>query len=50
MIICDLNLVGVTVPPSEANPPLIVNTNAELTFTVAFQLLQPVAWRDTKIL
>jgi hypothetical protein len=35
VIIHDLNIMGVTVKPLEANTPLIVNPDAVLTFPVA---------------
>jgi hypothetical protein len=50
MVIRDLNLIGMTVQPSVADPSLIVDTNAELTFAVVFQILQPITWWYAKIL
>jgi hypothetical protein len=39
MIVSDLNLVGVTVSPLEADAILIVDPNAVLPRTIAAQLL-----------
>jgi hypothetical protein len=35
MIVHDLNLIGITVNPLEADPPLVVDANAMLTLAVA---------------
>jgi hypothetical protein len=35
MVIDDLDVVGITVPPTKADPPLIVNSNAVLSFSIA---------------
>jgi hypothetical protein len=42
MIIHDLDLMGISVYPLEAEPPLVVNTNAVLSCSVTFWLLQSV--------
>ena len=44
MIVHYLNIVGVSVAPHEAEPPLIVNPDAMLSFPVTVQGLQMVAW------
>ena len=49
MIIDDLDIVGTMVRPDEANPPLIVDTNAVLPQSVAAQSLQSVARRDREV-
>jgi hypothetical protein len=46
----DLNVETMTIQLPEANPPLIVYANAELTFVAAFQFFQPIPRRDAKIL
>jgi hypothetical protein len=35
--------------PAEANPPLVINTDAVLSLTVAFQCFQSVAWRQLQV-
>jgi hypothetical protein len=45
MIIHDLDVVCVSVMPTKTNAPLIVHSNAVLTFTIAFQCLEPISWR-----
>jgi hypothetical protein len=39
----------IAVLPAEADSPLIVDANAVLASAISFQLLQPVAWWNTKI-
>lgn len=48
MVIGDLHIVGIAVCPAEADPPLIVHTNAPLTIPITGKLLQPVARRDAQ--
>jgi hypothetical protein len=43
VIVCDLYVRGITILPSEADAPLIINADAVLALTVAAQLLQPVS-------
>jgi len=45
MIVHDLDVVGVAAAPCEADPPLIVDTDAVLASTGASQRLQSVARR-----
>lgn len=45
-----LNLVGVSFAPSKAYPPLIVDPNAVLAYSIPRQLLKPVTRRNAKIL
>src|SRR5579863_1122285 len=45
-VIRDLCLVSIAIPPDEANPELIVDSNAVLNFPVTTQRLQPVAGRN----
>ena len=40
----DLDLVGIVVLPNETNAPLVVDTNAVLTFAVFLQRFQMVRW------
>ena len=47
MIINDLDLVGIFIPPGEVNAPLIVDPYAILTGTIAGQLLKAIRRRNT---
>ena len=49
MIVNDLYFVSVSLSPTEANPPLVVDANAMLTLACSGQLLKSVARRDTEI-
>jgi hypothetical protein len=49
MIVDDLNVPGFAITPHKTDPPLIVNANAILTFTVAVQSLQTIAGQYTQI-
>jgi len=44
MVIDDLDLLGRTITPNETDSPLIVDSDAVLTFPIATQFLQPVSW------
>jgi hypothetical protein len=50
VIIDDRHVVGVAIPPSETDPPLIVDANAVLPGPITAQLLQAVSGRDAKII
>jgi hypothetical protein len=50
MIVHNLNLMGAPVVPSETDAPLVVDPDAHLPFTVAFENLKPVSWRISEIL
>lgn len=43
MIIDYLNVVGVALAPTKANSPLVVDANAVLAFSVAFQRFEPIS-------
>jgi hypothetical protein len=43
VIIHDLDVKSVSIPPSETNPPLIVDSYAVLSCPVSFQCLETVA-------
>jgi hypothetical protein len=49
MIIHDLYVIGITIDPFKAYPPLIVDPNAVLPCPVAAELLQPVGWWNAEI-
>ncbi len=44
MIISYLNFVSMSVPPLKADAPMVVDTNAVLTSTVAHEALQVISW------
>jgi hypothetical protein len=50
VIIDNLDLEGVALPPPEANPPLFIDANTVLTRPIPMQLLEPVAGRHAKII
>jgi len=50
MVIDDFNLIGVSVPPLETDPPLIVDPDAVLSAPVDGQGFQAMGRRDTQII
>ena len=50
MIVHNLYVIGVTRPPAETDPPLLVDTNAVLPFSVATQGLKTVAWWNAQFI
>jgi len=50
MVINNLDLIGITVSPDEANSPLVIDANAVLALAVASQCLKPVPRRDLQVL
>jgi hypothetical protein len=50
MVINDLDVVDISLSPGEANPPLVIDPDTMLPLAVAFQGLEPVAWRDLQVL
>ena len=48
MIIKDFYVMGIAAFPNEADTPLIVNSNAMLPRSIAFQFFKPVRGRDTQ--
>jgi hypothetical protein len=49
MVIHDLNIVGVTLPPAEADAPLPVDADAELARAIAGESFQAIARQSPKI-
>jgi hypothetical protein len=43
-------VVGIAIPPHEAQAELLVDRNTVLAFTVMAQLFQSVSWRSSQIL
>src|SRR2546430_5958004 len=50
MVVNDLDLMGITLLPSEADAPLIVDPNTVLPSALPSKLLEPVPRRDTQII
>lgn len=50
MVIDDLDVESLATFKTETHPPLIVDANAPLIFSVAFQRFQPILWRDSQVL
>jgi hypothetical protein len=50
MIVRDLNVLGARAGPSKADTKLVVDADAVLPGTVSLQCLQPVAWRNPKVI
>jgi len=50
MVVGDFNIKGITVVPSEANPKLIINPDAELALAICLQSLQTVTGRNSKVI
>lgn len=50
MIVRYLNLVRVSVSPSKAYPPLVVDPDAVLAGTISAKFLEPVTRRNSKII
>jgi hypothetical protein len=50
MIVYDFNIVSVSLAPTEADTPLVVDPNAVLPLPVSGQFLKAISWRDKKII
>jgi len=44
IIVDDLDVVGVAATPTEADAPLVIDSDAVLPFPILGQSLQPVTW------
>ena len=49
MIVCDLDIVGITIDEPEAYAPLVVDGDGVLSFSVPTKLVQPIVWRNLKV-
>jgi hypothetical protein len=49
MVIHDFHLLRISAAPNETNPPLVIDADAVLAGTIAFQGFQPVARRRKQI-
>jgi hypothetical protein len=50
VVVDDLDIERITVLPPEAEAPLIVDANAVLSGAIPFELLQPIAGGNAKVL
>src|SRR5262249_14166634 len=48
VVVHNLDFVGVSLAPHKANAPLVIDANAVLSLTVAFQFLQSIPWQGRK--
>ena len=49
VIVDDLNLVGIAIPPAKADAPLLVNANTVLAGSIAPELLQSITRRHAEV-
>jgi len=49
MVVDNLNEIGITLAPVEANAPTLVNADAVLALPIPGQLLKTIAGRDPKV-
>jgi len=49
VIVHDLHVIGIAIFPCEAHSELIIDPNAVLSFTIAFERFQPIGWRYAQI-
>jgi len=49
MVLNDLHLLWASVGPHEADPPLVIDSDAVLAGSITLQSFQPVPWWETKI-
>lgn len=49
MVIDDLDVMGVSIGPLEANPPLLIHPDGELARAISGQLLESIARRDFEV-
>jgi hypothetical protein len=50
VVICNLYVLGAAIAPNETQAPLIVDTNAILTFAIPFQGFEPVSGWNAQII
>jgi hypothetical protein len=49
VVVDDLDFVCVSIRPSEADPPLVVDPDAVLSSAIAFEGLEPISWRRHQV-
>jgi hypothetical protein len=50
VVLRNLYILGAVFAKYEAEPPLLVDTDAVLSLAISRKCLEPIAWRDTQIL
>jgi hypothetical protein len=50
MIVDNLNVFSAGIIPDKANPKLVINPDAVLPLSIAFQLFQHIPWWDTQVI
>ena len=50
MVVGDLNFSGTLISPREANAVLVVDSDAVLTGSIAFELFETIAWWNPQVL
>lgn len=50
MVIRNLNLKGVSVLKSKTDAPLVIDSDAVLSFSISLQRFKSVAWRDSQFI
>jgi len=49
MVVCNLDIVSISITPSEANSPLLVNPNAVLALAITREFFEAVTRWNAKI-
>jgi len=50
VIVCDLDIVGITIDEPEADAPLVVDRDGVLSLPVLPKLVEPIAGRNLKVI
>jgi hypothetical protein len=50
VVVGDFNVVRMLIAPCEADPILIVDSDAVLPITVALQRFEPIPWQNPEVL
>jgi hypothetical protein len=48
MVVDNFDVLGITLPPSEENPPLVIDANAPLAGTVPLEAFKPISGQHAK--
>jgi hypothetical protein len=49
VVVDDLNVFGCAIDPSEAEPVLVIDPDAELAEPITLQGLEPIPWNDPEV-
>lgn len=49
MIVCYLDIMSISVQPSKADSPLVIDSDAMLSLSVARKFLKPISWGNPKV-